>query len=96
MVTLYPDWHRNPLTLSKLEMAAPMDILSNYFQFYALTGIRTTLNKWLIESLRADQEDAAEYLEMCQNLIKLVEAAWLINQQQIAPKAEKKARKNKS
>jgi hypothetical protein len=76
-------------------MNDPMGVLSHYFQFYALTGIRTTLDKWLVESLRADQEDAAEYVEFAQNLQKLVEAAWLINQQQEKAIPEKRTRKKK-
>jgi len=101
MITFYPEWHRNPLKLSREEMEKPLTVLHDFFLYYSLTGIRTSLDRWLVESLRADEKDAAGYVEMKEAIQKAIEAAWVINQQEhtrqtatdIKNKKEKKKKK---
>jgi hypothetical protein len=94
MITVYPEWHRNPLKLSREQMDKPFTVLHDFFLCHSLTGVRTSLDRWLIESLRANEEDAAGYIELNEAIQKLVEAAWVINQQPATNPGKKKKKKN--
>lgn len=86
VLTLYPEWHQQPLCLSLQEIEQPQQVLIQFFDTYNLPAIRACLKQWLEDALRAQNVAAADHFFTCQHIEKLVEAAWLIHQEaQTAP-----------
>ena len=82
----YPDWHRQPLSLSRAEMEDPLAVFHQFFQFHSMTRTRAVLRRWLLEGLHADEEDAPYLVTHCEELIRLTEAAWLLYSKDISKK----------
>jgi len=84
--TQYPDWHRQPLSLSRDEMEDPLAVFYQFFQVHTMTRTRAVLRHWLVEGLHADGEDAAYLVTHCDELIRLTEAAWVLYSKDISKK----------
>jgi len=95
---LYPEWHANPLLLSREEMEDPYIVFDQFFQFHTLTRTRAVLRHWLVEYLHVDQDDAPYMVTHCEELIRLTEAAWVIlsKQQSNIAKEDKPSRTKKA
>jgi len=77
--TLYPAWHDQPLRLSLEELMQPHRVFAEFFDTYNLPAIRACLRQWLEDSLRAEEVAAADHYFTCNHIERLVEAAWLLH-----------------
>ena len=77
----YPEWHRKPLRLTLNELMQPHQVFAEFFEMYNLPGIRACLRQWLEDALRAENVYAADHLYTCNHVERLVEAAWLMRQE---------------
>lgn len=77
---IWPSWHQNPLRLSIEEIEHPSTTLTHFFQTYHLPDIRSCLNNWLQDALAKETVEAKEHVSTHREVEKLVEAAWLIHQ----------------
>ena len=78
---IYPEWHNQPMRLSNAEMENPGDVLENFFDSYSLRGLRANLKQWLCDALANKEGGAAETLQLHDDIEKLIEAAWIVHQQ---------------
>lgn len=78
LLTKFPEWHDNPLRLSIAEMENPYPVLDHFFQCYTLTQIRTCLQELVYDSIRAEDTNAPSHVNTHEDVEKLVEAAWVI------------------
>lgn len=73
-----------PRTLDLREMLKPSLVLKNIFKPYNVTEYRKILNKWLYDALSMNflEESHSKYevITVYEQLVKLFEAMWLINQ----------------
>ncbi len=81
ILTLYPEWHHQPLRLSLEELEQPRQVFIQFFDTYNLPAIRACLRQWLEDALRAEDVAASDHFFTCNHIEKLVEAAWLIHQE---------------
>jgi len=89
LLTEYPDWHNNPLLLSKEEMEHPQKVLSEFFECYGLKDIRACLKEWLYEAVRTDETLQMNFLVLHDHIMKLTEAAWLLHNEKRKSKKKK-------
>ena len=94
LLTSYPEWHNNPMYLSKEEMEQPYKVLAEFFDCYDLKNIRAFLKLWLQEALRPNEVLEVDYLALHDHVIKLAEAAWILHTGE-TDKAVKNKKKNK-
>ena len=78
ILTQFPEWHEQPLRLTLDEMAAPRQVIAEFFETYNLPAIRACLRQWLDDAIRQDDVAAADHMHTCGHVEKLVEAAWLL------------------
>ena len=72
-------WNSGPIHLAKQNMRLPNEVLQDFFQLYSLPEIRSLL-KLIFHLASTDRSLSDEQLSLLQNqLIKLIEAAWLLN-----------------
>lgn len=81
-LTKFPEWHLNPLRLSIAEIEAPSSVFDHFFECYTLPQIRACLQELVYDSLCAEGTDAPSHVTTQEDIEKLVEAAWIIHQQQ--------------
>ena len=81
ILTNFPEWHLKPLRLSIAEMEEPYSVLNYFFECYTLPQIRTCLQELVYDSLRAEDTDAPSHVTTHEDIEKLVEAVWLIHDQ---------------
>ncbi|HEV7329672.1 MAG TPA: hypothetical protein VGN63_01430 [Flavisolibacter sp.] len=81
-LTAYPAWHQKPLLLTCAEMADPSLVLAGFFDRYHLPNIRVSLQQLLEDALKGTEEDAHDHFHTHANIARLVEAAWLILEQE--------------
>lgn len=72
-------WNAGPIHLAKQKMRFPSEVLQDFFQLYTLPEIRS-LVKLIFHLASTDTGLSNDQLFLLQNqLIKLIEAAWLLN-----------------
>jgi hypothetical protein len=81
-LTPYPDWHQKPLRLNVAEIQDPHSVVALFFDRYSLPQIRECLKELLHDSLCADGVDAPSQVMTHGDIERLVEAAWLIREQE--------------
>jgi hypothetical protein len=81
LLTEFPKWHLKPLRLSIVEIDNPASVLDFFFTCYDLPDLRACLKEMLHDSLRAEGADAASHVSTHRDLEKLVEAVWVIHNQ---------------
>lgn len=81
LLAKYPTWHNQPLNLTVSEIEDPKSVLEFFFTCYGLPDIRTSLKELLYDSLRAEGADVASHVSTHRDLEKLVEAVWVIHEQ---------------
>lgn len=86
----YPIWHDQPLSLTVSEIEDPKSVLDFFFTCYDLQDIRACLKELLHDSLRAEGADATSHVSTHRDLEKLVEAVWVIHDQNNNSSAIKK------
>jgi hypothetical protein len=84
LLTNYPAWHDNPLSLSIAEIETPISVFTHFFECYTLPQIRVCLKELVYDSLLAEDTDAPSHVTTHEALEKLVEAAWVIYQRSVA------------
>lgn len=81
ILTNFPEWHLKPLRLSIAEMEEPYSVLNYFFECYTLPQIRACLEELVYDSLRAEDTDAPSHVTTHADIEKLVEAVWVIHDQ---------------
>ena len=76
---IYPTWHDKPLRLTVDEMSNPMKVLEDFCWEYPLPEVRPLLWEWLSAALNNSEANAGSILNLFESLIKLIEAAHVIN-----------------
>ncbi|MFM1972060.1 MAG: hypothetical protein RL185_742 [Bacteroidota bacterium] len=72
-------WNDGPIHISTQKMRLPIEVLQEFFQLYTLPEIRS-LVKLIFHLASTDSSISIEKTTLLQNqLIKLIEAAWLLN-----------------
>ncbi|WP_145854429.1 hypothetical protein [Pedobacter suwonensis] len=73
-----------PENLTVREIVKPSSVLKKMFRIYQLDGYKKILNTWLHEALSSsfmeESLSKAEVITVYEQLVKLVEATWLISQ----------------
>jgi HEPN domain-containing protein len=82
----YPQWVYQPLNLTLEEVEDPYEVLAAFFDCYTLHQSRLCLKRLLEDALNAENEQAINHLTLHDNILKLIEAAWLVLQRQPAIK----------
>ena len=95
LLTVYPEWHNNPMYLSKEEMEHPHKVIAEFFDCYDLKNIRAFLKLWLQEVLRPDEILEMDYLSLHDHVIRLTEAAWVLYTSETASSVKNKKKRNK-
>ncbi len=75
MAASYPDWHKQPLSLSQSEMDNPESVLRSFFERYDLKDLRIALQDWLRLAHFGDQESAMFFINFSVELLKMLEAS---------------------
>lgn len=78
----YPDWHYGPLRLLKAEITNPMGVVREFFSSYHLPNARKHLKEMLEDAMCAVEVYAVNYLTIYDDIEKLMEAAWLLLQEE--------------
>ncbi len=74
-----PHWHyTQTLHLTEAAVNNPRLLLQDFFACYSLPDIRYCLHEWLEKSIRQDEVFDANLLALHDNILKLVEASWLL------------------
>ncbi len=81
ILTNFPEWHLKPLKLSIAEMEEPFSVLKHFFECYTLPQIRACLEELVYDSIRAEDSDAPSHVTTQEDIEKLVEAVWVIHEQ---------------
>ena len=68
--------------LTDLEKAHPENVLEDFFDFATVTEARACLGEWLLASLHARDGAQFNYIHLWQQLERLIEANWLMFQDQ--------------
>lgn len=87
-LTAYPEWHKKPFLLNRAEMANPYIVLAAFFDYYDLSNFRVVLKQWLDDAINNEEAEAASHYYAHERISTLVEAAWVIMQQQKQAKAD--------
>lgn len=83
IITKYPEWHHNPFRLTITEIEAPYSVIGQFFECYTLPQIRACLKEMVFDAICMDDNDAPSHVTTQDDLEKLIEAAWLIHQQEL-------------
>jgi hypothetical protein len=83
-----PWWHNQPLHLSIEQIDNPLSVCKDFFDTYHLPDIRYCLKEWLEDALRNREAQAIQLLTVYHNTLQLIEAAWLLHQQQLKQTAQ--------
>ena len=70
-----------PSRLTSSEKAHPEMVVADFFNFATLAQARASLSSWLSASLQVPGDDQFEYIHLWQQLERLIEANWLLNEQ---------------
>lgn len=81
---IYPEWQNQPMRLTSAEMENPTSVLENFFDSYSLVSLRANLRQLLFEALTNKENGASEALLLHDDIEKLIEAAWTINERNAA------------
>lgn len=92
---LHPKFYSQPISLTEEERLEPMSVIKEFFSEINLTEVRTCMCKLLDVSLtrpntlfdEANERDIALYTN--NSIIKVLEAAWVINKQDRRPNPKK-------
>ncbi|WP_118950330.1 hypothetical protein [Taibaiella helva] len=79
---------RNSSRLTELERKDPQRVLADFFSLSTLEDIRSGLCSWLLASFKANNGDQFAYIHLWQQLERLLEASWLLNQQDVVTTAD--------
>ncbi|WP_118976169.1 hypothetical protein [Taibaiella koreensis] len=74
----------NESCLTELEQQHPQRVLADFFGLSTIDEVRAGLRNWLFASLKANNGEQFTYIHLWQQLERLVEANWLLNQKGIA------------
>lgn len=77
---IWPEWHNQPLFLTREGINNPKLVLDQFFDCYHLPDIRTCLNNWLQDAMDKPTIESKQHVSTHNEVQKLVEAAWLIHQ----------------
>ena len=77
----YPDWHNKPLKLTLDEMANPWLVVQEFFTGYKLPELRELIKSLLLDAHRSEEVSGTDYITFCEDVEKLAEAAWLLQQE---------------
>lgn len=65
--------------LNAFEVNHPQTVLAAFFDFATAPEARHCLAEWLAASFYAQDNRQADYIHLYQELVKLVEACWLLH-----------------
>jgi len=77
----FPSYHHQPLTLTIREIADPQEVIDHFFGAWRLPEVRYVLKEWLYEAYGAGMGSEKEFLFLHDELIRLVEASWVLHGQ---------------
>ena len=75
-----PEYHLKPLQLSVAEIDNPQSVFEEFFDKYHLPDIRFCLKEWLDESLKEDEILPLNFVQIHNEVMKVIEAAWLFKE----------------
>lgn len=89
MLAHYPDWHQQPFRLSCSEIKNPRLVFDEFFERFDLENIRTELKEMMTDAMGENSHNSpANYIWLCDNLEKLVEACHVLhNNNELRPVA---------
>lgn len=98
----HPQWHNQPLRLSKEERRDPLLVLDDFFECYHLNDVRQILWDWLTEvissqrSIAADPMDRNNHMYFYEKIEEIIEAAYVMKKRihKHRRKEEKRRAKN--
>jgi len=85
-----PDWHDEPLCLSRSEMEMPASFIDRFFNQYSLKDIRTYLDESLLDILINAPDQPAFYTLFYHDVKKIVEATHLLYERDYNPEPQQK------
>ncbi len=83
----YPKWQCKPALLSKEDLRDPMSVLTTFFQTHNLPSFREQLWEILSTAIKSnsatfhDGKEVGEWMFLYRHLQELVEACWMLDQQ---------------
>jgi len=77
----FPAYHNQPLHLTIKEIADPKEVIEQFFSAWSLTQVRYILKEWLYEAYGSGMGGEKEFLFLHDELIRLVEAIWVLQQE---------------
>lgn len=77
---VWPEWHQKPLRLTIPEINNPSTVFDQFFECYHLPDIRNCLANWLQDALAKDTIECKKHVSTHDQVQKLIEACWIINQ----------------
>lgn len=75
-----PEWLEKPFHLSPEEIRNPLQVLEEFCWQYSPTEVRMKLKDWYAASLSDEVADAKSIFTIYENVEKLIEAVYLIQQ----------------
>jgi hypothetical protein len=90
----HPQWHNQPLRLSKYELRNPHVVINEFFESYHLQDVREILWRWLEavisspHSISSDPLERANHMYFYEKVEVLVEAALVIYRTDFAKRKE--------
>lgn len=92
-----PRWqYTQTLHLTEEAVNNPRLLLKDFFACYSLPDIRYCLHEWLEKSIRQDEVFDANLLALHDNMLKLVEASWLLWKEKQGGGCKGKGRREKT
>lgn len=76
----FPASHNQPLHLTIKEIADPQEVFDNFFSAWSLTQVRFIMKEWLYEAYSTEMGAQKEVLFMHDELVRLVEAVWVLQE----------------
>jgi hypothetical protein len=76
---LIKSWNTGPINLPKRNMLLPNQVLDEFFKIYSLPEIRSLLKVIFHHASNSSNLSAEQLYLLQQQLIKLIEASWLLN-----------------
>ena len=76
----WPDYHNNPFRLTTQEIENPNTVIDQFFESYHLPDIRACLDEWLHDGMLVETIESKKHFSTHKDIEKLVEACWLLRQ----------------
>lgn len=72
-------WNDRPINLEKIHLNDPYLFIKDFFDDYDLAKTRTIIKILIADALNNESYPYNELIEFQKNIIKLIEAIWLLN-----------------